>query len=189
MGQAVTVFDLDDFAVDNHGGGLLDRLRDTVPGLKVTLFVVPFPLDKGYPHDAVWEWLAAYLRKRPWVQYALHGFHHTYLECKAWDKARTLEALRWAEDSGIFVRGFKGPYWAMAPGVYEALLERGWWVADHPENNAMRPAALRCHLLGTPNIVHGHVQDIGTNGLREAWGRYTTMAGPFEFIDEVMRHG
>jgi len=181
-----TCVDFDDFAIDNHANGLLDTLKKLLPDLKVTLFTVPFPAGKGYSYAQVFDGLAGYLRVRPWVQYALHGFTHSPLECATWTRAQALDALRWAEDCGLFVRGFKAPYWAMSPPVYEALAERGWWVADHPQNNAMRPAGLRCHLLGQPHIRHGHVQDIGTNGLREAFETYAQMTGPFAFINEVM---
>jgi len=185
--EKVTIFDLDDFAYNNHNLKLLDALMRATPKLRVTLFVVPFPHNGTSPDKDVRQWLSDTLRVRPWIEYALHGFHHTFKECQGWDKARAGAALDWAEDTGIFVKGFKGPYWAMSPGTYEALGERGWWVADHPDNNAMRPAGLKCHLLGTENIVHGHVQDIGSNGLREQFERYASMKPPFRFVSEVMR--
>lgn len=185
----MTIFDLDDFAINNLGLPLLDTLAASKPDVRVTLFTVPFPLDLWMSEDAVVSGLAAFLLERPWAELALHGFHHTMLECAGWDKATALRALDWAEETGIFVRGFKGPYWAMSIGTYEALQERGWWVADHPKNNDMRPAALRCHVLGQPGIVHGHVQDIGSNGLQENLSEYMSMKPPYRFISEVMRDG
>lgn len=188
----MTTFDLDDFSILNHQLVQLDALRTIHPDLKVTLFTVPCPnnireFPGAMPSAGVTAaWLRHVLALRPWIQCALHGWHHTQLECRTWTKARTLEALRWAEESGLFVRGFKAPYWEMSAGVYEALLERDWWVADHERNRPMRPAGIRCYELGRPDQVHGHVQDIGTNGLQEAWPTYVAMQGPFRFIDEEM---
>lgn len=198
MGEAPavmpTVFDLDDFSLDNHRLDRLDALRaHHGPGFKVTLFTVPFPARPDpnaqgcftiAPEAEVVDWLRWVKDGRPWLEYALHGWHHLMLEARSWTRSRTVEALRWAEATGLFVRVFRAPHWEVGSGVYDGVMHAGWTLADHPRNQPRRPAGLRLYLLDEPRKVHGHIQDIGSNGLAEAWGAYMAMQPPFAFVSE-----
>lgn len=190
----MTSLDLDDFGVTNHRLDLLDELKRRVPDLKVTLFTVPNPegLAQALPSrpddqvSAHVRWLATVKENRPWLEFALHGWDHSYLECRTWDRYRAINVLLWAEATGIFVKGFRAPYWETSRGLYQALLERGWWIGDHDRNDAARPAALPVYKLDHPGRVHGHVQDWGSNGLQEMWDTYAALRGPFAFVSEIM---
>jgi len=193
LSNDATVVDFDDFSILNNRLGRLDTLKHQIPELKVTLFTVPFPAnDREFPGRTptaleAETWLRWVKSTRPWVELALHGWHHSALECVEWTRQQTVNALIWAEQSGLFVKGFKAPYWTTSYGLYAGLMERGWWIADHERNDAMRPSGLPCFKTGFGRRVHGHVQDIGSNGLNESWGVYTEMKPPFQFISEAMR--
>ena len=190
----MTVFDLDDFLYEHTHLADLDRLHD-LTGCKVTLFTILRPANpEHYPCSTYHGWptleqTASYLhylkQTRDWVEFAVHGYAHTPLECRDWDKNIANMILDMADDMGCFVKGFKAPYWETSHGLYDALRERGWWIADHDRNDIWRPRDLRVYKVG-PESVHGHVQDIGSNGLREAWNTYAAMNGPFKFISEIM---
>jgi hypothetical protein len=183
QGRGATVLDLDDFSLVNHRLDLLDRLKEMKPGLKVTLFSVPAP--DGVRMEDNLQFLRWVKDTRPWVELAVHGWCHAYLECQRWTKEDALKVLELCENEP-FVKGFKCPYWAVSEGVYLGCMERSWWLADHEKNNGTRPARLPVYLLDRRSRVHGHVQDIGSNGLQEAWGLYANLEGPFYWISEVM---
>lgn len=179
-------FDLDDFSIGNASLEKLDELKRLVPELKVTLFTVPLPFDKPYSLSESLEFLRRVKADRPWVEFALHGWQHTYLECQAWTLEEATRAMESMAVTGLFVHGFKAPYWEICPAVYHAANKLGWWVADHERNAQMRPPGTRVYLLDRPERVHGHVQNIGSNGLEEAWDDYVGMTGPFQFVSEAM---
>ena len=186
MGDNATCLDLDDFSIGNAHLDLLDTLKQAIPDLKVTLFTVPLPFDKPYSLSQSLEFIRTVKIDRPWVEFALHGWQHTRLECQAWTLEQTQRVLLTIEHTGLFVHGFKAPYWELCPAVYHAVNRQGWWIADHERNQQMRPPGTRVYLLDRPERVHGHVQDIGSNGLKEAWATYVALRGPFKFVSEIM---
>jgi len=182
----MTCLDLDDFCVGNSQLPLLDELKARVPDLKVTLFTIPCPtgpIAMSPLEHAVW--LTVVRQSRPWLEFAVHGWRHTFLECRDWSKADALEVLQRAETLAVYARVFKAPYWETSPGLYDAIAERGWVIADHPRNDALRPAGLRVYHLG-PGRAHGHVQNVCDNGLAEQFAFYASLQGPFKFVSEVM---
>ena len=179
----MTVLDFDDFRRENSRLDLLDELKRRVTDLKVTLFTIPMSSCGWMAHM---NWLAQVREERPWIELAMHGLHHDYLECSHWDQPRSLTHLLAVEETGIFVPGFKAPYWETSPGLYAALIERNWWIADHPKNISKRPAGLRVYELDRSERVHGHIQNVCGNGLEEKFEYYTSLKGPFQFVSEVM---
>jgi hypothetical protein len=99
-----------------------------------------------------------------------------------------IEHVEWAHPR--WARGFKAPGWQISDGCYEALLERGWWVADQRYNDGRRPAGLRFHCEGDGDHVHTHVQNVCGNGLEETFLRLlqaVSEAESFDLISEVVR--
>src|SRR3954468_11037628 len=121
----------------------------------MTAFAVP-----GLGTDAYWESLP------DWIELAVHGWLHPHpREAENWtyqEASRVLDAK-----PERFVEGFKAPGWQISDGTYEALLERGWWVADQRYNDHRRPSGLRIHCEGEGDHVHTHVQNVCGNGLEE----------------------
>jgi len=189
------IFDLDDFLYEHTHLDELDSLH-TLTDCKVTLFTIMQPCNPEHAYCSKSQYVPtldqtacylAYLKKtRPWMEFAVHGYTHTYLECQYWSYEDAERVLRIAEEMGCFVKGFKAPYWETSMGLYQALRERGWWIADHPRNEEKRPLDLPVYKMAPGVSVHGHVHDIGSNGLREARAVYEKMRGPFAFISEVM---
>lgn len=149
-------FDWDDHHAGNNAMPWMERLKEINPAFKATLFAVP---GLGDP----WFW-----EDHPdWIELAVHGWlHPDPFECAEWTKERTLQALDSAPDP--FVDGWKSPGWQISDATYEALLERGWWVADQHLEDGRRPAGLRTYFYEDGNW-HGHVQNVCGNGLEETW--------------------
>src|SRR5215831_12388235 len=141
------VFDLDDWHETNTCWDELYDLKALRHDFKLTLFAVP-----GLGSNAFWD-------KTPdWCELAVHGWlHPDPHECQDWTRERMLRLMDEPVVERYFVQGFKAPGWQISDGCYEALLERGWWVADQPYNDMRRPGGLRAHLLGGPSHWHGHV--------------------------------
>jgi hypothetical protein len=171
------IVDFDDYSQGNHRLDLLHRLKKANPDFRCTIFAVP---GQGTPQ--FWD------ATPDWCELAVHGWMHpTPRECEDWTavQMRTLMAAKPAR----FVEGFKAPGWQISQGCYEALLDGGWWVADHPETTDRRPEGLRVHVLGDGDHWHGHIQNVCGNGLEETWVEVlarVTAAESFELISEVV---
>lgn len=159
--------DLDDFAEDNHRLDLLEKLKEIFPEFKITLFTVPSKTSES--------WLKE-LSKFGFLEFALHGYEHSYLECQNWSKEEAKEKIS-NSFSDLYVKGFKAPYWAASDGLYKALKEMNFWVAD--QDISLAPDYLPHYrynwLIDQPMPLlpeirgHGHVQNVCGNGLEESF--------------------
>ena len=168
--------DFDDFNESNHRLDLLEKLHEKLPGFKVTLFTIPEPNTVGF---------LLKVADLDWVQMVPHGWRHSFLECAGWSKERALTYLNMCDDLRVFKKGFKAPYWETSNGLYEALLEKKYWIADHDRNDGIRPGDLPVYKVGV-NSSHGHIQDVCGNGLEETFDKLLKLQGPFGFIDDLM---
>lgn len=157
---------------------LLHKLKDENDGFKVTLFAAP-----GRGTDGYWQSFP------DWVELACHGWlHPDPYECADWDYDR-MTALIWQRPYG-FVRGFCAPGWQISDGCYQACLDAGWWVADHPENDGRRPKGLRTQILGEGDHLHGHLgwngsgNDLAANF--DVFRARVAAAETFEFVSEAV---
>lgn len=163
----IVSLDLDDFAEDNHRLDLLEKLKEIFPEFKITLFTVPSKASR--------DWLKG-LSELGFLEFVLHGYEHVYLECQNWSKE---EAKRKINDafSDYYVKGFKPPFWAASNGLYEALKELGFWIADQDISPApdYLPHYRYNWLIDKPMPMfpeirgHGHVQNVCGNGLEECF--------------------
>lgn len=172
------IADFDDFHESNHRLDLLERLHQSNTAFRCTLFAVP-----GLGSDGFWASVP------DWCELAVHGWLHPHpREAEHWTYEEAMNVLLAVPDG--FVEGFKAPGWQISDGTYQALEELGFWVADQPYNDDRRPGGLRVHRLGDGDHLHGHIQDIGTNGLSENWSETlarVTAAESFELISEVVQ--
>jgi len=156
----MVLLDLDDFCEGNSRLHELCLLRRQIPGFKVTLFTIVGRCSPAY--------LSA-IASLDWIDLVPHGeMHETSRECQGWTYDRSVRYLDWVEPLGL-TRGFKAPGWQISDGMYQALLERDWWVADQEYNDGRRPAGLRNYVLGRgENVqIHGHVGHLGGHNLNE----------------------
>jgi hypothetical protein len=155
------ICDWDDHHPGNDAMPWMWRLKEINPAFRATLFTIPGLCSP--------EWLDAH---PDWIELVPHGWlHPSPLECRDWSKARMFRLL----DEPIiehFSRplGWKSPGWQTSGGVYEALVERGVWVADQHLDDHRRPPALKTNFYEDgPDRWHGHVQDVCGNGISERW--------------------
>jgi predicted deacetylase len=188
------VMDLDDFNDENADNGLrlLDELyAASQQTLKCTLFTIP-----------AWtsEHTFARIRNRSsYLQLAVHGWDHRWMECEAWTYETAQEVLKRCGEP--YQRIFKPPYWRANADVYRALLDAGWAVAEHPDNFEKLPPALRRYVLDSSHRIgmlhrwqpivqaHGHVGNDCNNGLEEAFESFLVLAKSgkeFAFVSEVL---
>lgn len=174
------IVDLDDFHETNHQYELLHALKAANPLFKCTLFAVP-----GLGSHGFWATVP------DWCELAVHGYlHPTPYECANWTKERMLELMGYEVCERFFVKGFKAPGWQISDGCFEALAERGWWIADQHLEDHRRPAGLRTYFYEDgEDRWHGHVQNVCGNGLEETWdellGRVAA-ATEFRFCSEAL---
>ncbi len=171
------VFDFDDFHETNHRYDLLWQLKEANPGFRCTLFAVP-----GLGSDEFWETVP------DWCELAVHGWLHPHpREAEHWTRDEAIDVMLAAP--GWFVDGFKAPGWQISDGTYEAIMELGWWCADHPENDARRPDGLVVNVVGGPDHWHGHIQNDCGNGLEETFPKLLEVvrsAKSFEWVSEAV---
>jgi hypothetical protein len=173
------IVDFDDFHESNHRLDLLHQLRETNPAFRCTLFAVPGLGSLGFWRDVP-----------EWCELAVHGWlHPDPHECQNWTRERALELLDHPFVTECFTKGFKAPGWQISGGCYQALLERGFWVADQHYNDARRPAGLPVHCEGDGDHWHGHIQDVCGNGLEERWDELVDRvrgATHFQYVSEAV---
>ena len=173
------IVDLDDFAEDNNALDMLFRLRAKVPGFKVNLFTIPGLCS--YPFIAA-------VQENDWIDMIPYGYKHpTSRECERWTYQHSIEYLDWVEQFG-FTKGYKSPGWQTSAGLFQALAERGYWVADQAYNNHRRPPELRAYILDAPWKVHGHIGHMGghnANALELIYDDLLKLRGEFMFIEDL----
>ena len=94
------VLNFDDFCDENNKLNLLYKLKEALPKLKVTLFVIPMKTSLDLLHK---------VSLIDWIEMAMHGLYHTPKEFGMYDKETAIEKIKEAEDitQGLLVKGFK----------------------------------------------------------------------------------
>lgn len=176
------ICDFDDFAEDQHRLDLLHLLREANPAFRCTLFAIP---ARGT--DEFWDTVPE------WCELAMHGWAHPHSrEAESWSYEDALDVL--LASPARFTEGFKAPGWQISDGTYRAIIELGWWVADHWENNARRPHGIRAHVISpdyrqTEGHWHGHIGNVCGNGIEETFPELLARvrdAATFELVSEAV---
>lgn len=169
------VVDVDDLIEEQQIQDLLMPLRFAVPALRVTAYAVPNRLG---PVDG--------LKKRyPWITFGIHGFEHTFAECRAWTSDLT-EALIGASLEMGYDRVFKAPNWILDSEVEEALAKLRVTLHHHED---YKPSAAKLYVypMGKPSnvkSVHTHlIKNPATDHISEHPGFTPDALGKFrEFL-------
>lgn len=178
------IVDFDDFCEQDNRLDLLYQLREANPLFRCTLFAIP---AKG----SIEFWYSV----PDWCELAVHGWEHPDpYEAAAWTYAETMDVMLAVPER--FAYGFKAPGWQISDGAYAALLELGWWVADHWDNDARRPHGLLTHRITpaagsgvSPGHWHGHIGNVCGNGIEETFPevlRRVREADSFEWVSECV---
>ena len=177
------IVDFDDFAEHDNRLDFLHQLHDANPAFRCTLFAIP-----ALGTDTFWDSVP------DWCELAAHGWAHPHSrEAEHWTHEDAVDVL--LACPGRFVEGFKAPGWQISDGTYQAIMELGWWVADHWENNPRRPSGIRAHVIApdyriTADHWHGHIGNVCGNGIEETFPELLARvreAETFEFISEVVK--
>ncbi len=178
------VVDADDFHSGNHNLELLCKLKRTHPNFKITLFSVPAFCPQSFIRTVGADWMS----------FVPHGWSHpTPRECEHWGYNESINYLEFIEVSFPFMeRGFKAPGWQISDGMYQALLEKDYWVADQAYNNHRRPKELRKYILTEDEDryikLHYHIQNVCGNGLQERFDELMAIPedAEFNFIKDII---
>lgn len=179
--QVYTV-DADDFCESNTGINELMFIKSHVPDFKITLFTVPGLCSKEFLEE---------IKKLDWIDMVPHGWlHPTPVECLSWTYEESIAYLDRIESLGL-TKGFKAPGWQISDGMYRALVERGYWVADKDYNNERRPKELQAYLLDDRNKLHFHIGHMGghnDNAIADFMDDIIKLNGTFSFIKDTWNH-
>lgn len=188
------IVDFDDFGMDHTISDMcrtrdcrkeLDILKEANPDFKVTLFTVP-----AYTTLEILDWAK---KNREWIELAVHGWdHHDNYECEDWSALTTENRILKLPMMG-FKKLFKAPGWQIGDGVYKALEQHGWAVADQGYNNDRRPKDIPAYVIDATGAygesVHGHTWDCMGNGIEETLDQLIEKvkgAPKFYFVSEVV---
>lgn len=186
------VFDLDDFCDRHNCLAELDRLKETYPDFRATLFTIPALTSTSLVKEA---------KKRDWLELAVHGIDH---EPNEELKAVSPAALRQHLDkvkriAPEYVRGFRPPGWFITEAHVRAISDAGFWVALHArDRDSLSPLCTHgfyCCEDGPRRRLpywHGHCHAVCGNGIRETLDvllRRWPRGQQFLFVsDAVLRH-
>jgi hypothetical protein len=166
------VVNFDDFYLDPANGlNWLFYLKGKYPKFKVTLFTVPLrsPI----------KWLQE-IKKIDWIEMAIHGFEHDEEETFKMGISEMDSYLTTFEETGLFVKGFKGANWKVSPELIDMLWKRKYWLAVKEETKSFIPE----WSLTDPRVVHGHIWMMETHN-KEGKLNFNNVE-EFKFISEVI---
>jgi len=169
------IVDFDDFSEKNNRLDLLIKLKEKIPNLKITLFVIPGKCSKEFCQK---------VNKEDWIELALHGDIHSYLECKNWTKEQTLKYLDKYEGWNCFQKIFRPPYWVGSEGLRQGLAEKGYILCQNKPMDYNGKLYI-LNKMGLNVSVHGHIPNVCGNGLEENFKHYSELSGNFKFISEI----
>ena len=131
----------------------LQRLKDAIPGLKVTAYTIPLPSQFFNEQNAKHFSLAKYkqwaeiVNKMDWLEIGFHGFSHTHFEMSVtYDKAiEIIEAgEKMFQEVGLhYKKIFAAPYWQISYDALVALRDKGYTVAIDRNHPRPIPTGLR----------------------------------------------
>jgi len=172
------IVDADDFCEENNGLETLEYIKSKVPNFKISLFTIPGLCSKEFLDK---------IKKLDWIDMIPHGMkHQTPLEALKWTYDESIQYLKAIEPLNL-TRGFKAPGWQISDGMYIALKEKGYWVADQPYNNNRRPE-MKTYLLDGRNKKHYHIGHMGGHNINEISDfveELVNLKGEFKFIKDV----
>lgn len=175
------IVDFDDFCSVNSRLKILESIKKEVPSFKVNLFTIPGLCSEEF---------LFLVKNVDWIDMIPHGWlHPTPRECENWTYEEGKEYMHKIAPLNL-TKGFKAPGWQISDGMYQALLEEGYWVADQAYNNDRRPKELKAYILDSGNKIHGHIGHMGGHNTNEIeYLKETILAlkgKEFAFIKDIL---
>jgi len=177
----IYIVDADDFCQKNNSLDVLFEIKDSNPDFKITLFSIIGLND--------WSFLEYVQLNFDWIDICPHGLYHkTSRECQNWTYDESLKYLNNIESMNI-TKIFKAPGWQISDGMYKALVEKRYAVADQGYNDKRRPKELKSYILDSDNKLHYHIGHLGGHNANEISlfkEQLKQLKGDFKFIKEVI---
>lgn len=171
--MAMIYIDADDFHETNHSLDVLQKIHDA-NGMKFNLFTVIGRCSQPFIEE---------VRAIPWIDMIPHGWNHdTDRECEHWDRITSLTYIG-SFTAMWFTKGWKSPGWRTSQALYRALIDCGYWICDHHDNDHLRPAELP--VFHIPPEHHFHIGGSMGNRIDNHVDRLMEMQGPFGFIKDL----
>ena len=175
--MSIIIVDADDLMEQSNGLHILYQIKSKIQNFKITLFTIPGLCSDDFLNQ---------VREIGWIDMVPHGWiHETSRECENWTYEQSIDYLNKIERYN-FTKGFKAPGWQISDGMYKALLEKGYWVADQMYNNDRRPKELKAYLLDESYKYHYHIPDVCGNGIKQSFEQIIKLKGDFKFIKEII---
>jgi hypothetical protein len=169
------VIDADDFHEGNAKLDVLERLHGET-GMKFNLFTVIGLCSLPFIRK---------VQQIPYINMIPHGWlHPTPRECEKWTYTESFNYLWKINDLGL-THGFKAPGWQISDGMYRALVDFKYWVADQHYNDNRRPQELPVFFHRDEHHFHiGHMGGHNANEIELHIDRLLQMKGEFGFIKD-----
>lgn len=150
------IVDADDFCESNSDWRTLRAIKEANPDFKITLFTIPGLCSEQFIKE---------MKQFDWIKMVPHGWLHPHpREQQDITYEEALEYLDKIEKYGL-EKGYKAPGWQISDGMYKALKERGYWVADQHYNDQRRPAGMRVEYPGDHHYHIGHLGGYNANAI------------------------
>lgn len=169
---------IDDFHETNHKLDLLFALHDKRPEFKFNLFTIPGLCSIHF---------IEFIKRFDWIDMIPHGYlHPDPRECQYWNYEKSMDYLKNISELNL-TKGFKAPGWQISDGMYKALLEEGYWVADQHYNDERKPKELRVHHLNNNCHFHiGHMGGYNPNEIELCINHILKLEGEFNLIKDIL---
>lgn len=190
--------DFDDFSVLRNQMDLLLELKSHYPGLKVSMFTIPYDYEVEQSQLNLQRPKQLQLIKDnlEWIQIIPHGLMHIPREFEKADKETTKMALRaieeaFSKDGLPFVKGFKAPYWLWNKDVVEVLDSEGWWGAVDPRQDMQKTKKFYTYSHSISEVIpkdkevlklHGHISPPSENNIEECFLNLMKMPHDATFV-------
>jgi hypothetical protein len=200
--------DIHDSSVLRTNYDLLLELKEHYPGLKVTLFHIPYDYETEMGQLALMrdEKLKTLKRMLGWVELVPHGLIHLpneFEKCDRHTMKMVLDAYKEAfgRDKLPYKHGFCAPYWLWNQEVVDVLNEKGWWGAV--DRNQPDMLKTNKYYVYTHSIeeqfwesnydtlkLHGHMTAPSSNNLEDCFLNLMKMPhdAEFKFASEMVQN-
>lgn len=204
------VLDIDDLAIGSPGLDEFIRLREHLPNLKVTFFMIPIPaaLVKKTVTVAEYQDWADWLKNQDWIEICPHGMTHAPYEMKYlhgqkrlldYETAKTFirASERTFEQLSLpYQKIWKSPFWESSPECYRALWDEGYTVAV--DRNQKKPEGGPVYVYNwsidepIPDYDllkgHGHMYPPSANAIQRSFQNILKLPtdAEFKFVSEVL---
>lgn len=169
------------------------KIISEFPGIKISLFTIPFLRKKSLYEDRTWCRKVGKLIESGHIEIERHGFLHSTLEFKSEDLIYIREAILLGDSilakSGLISKKvFRGPYWGISSQAINILNDLGYThLYNHVDYSHLDSIFKNKVVYYNWNladespqaidpgygfiVAHGHTHNVCNNGIEESMNR------------------